>query len=235
MRDSFVFHTANREYLKMLSDEDQLRIYDFLSDFAEADGDIPLPEMGISANIVLKLITDRMKLEFEKYEQVRHARAEGGKKGGRPKKPKGSIKNLKVIEKPEGLSENHENPVYDYDSVFESDNESVCESENGHQGHTHTISRNQVEDYYKAVCQNKGVQSRSGFVDRFIACAHRDWESDVETWVQEDIERGVYRNNTPVSKANNMRDNNRGIAVIGDEVDQIMAKQWEVQERRDEA
>lgn len=58
--------------------------------------------------------------------------------------------------------------------------------------HTATLTREDVEREYKAICDRHGVTERSGFVDRFMSCYHRDVSADLKKWVLEDIQRGEY-------------------------------------------
>lgn len=69
---------------------------------------------------------------------------------------------------------------------------------------THKYTRDQVEEYYKTVCQNRRVSVRSGFVERFMSCKHGNhWEEDVRKWVSEDIENGVYEKLKGTNRFNN--------------------------------
>ena len=47
--------------------------------------------------MILGIITNRMMDDFRKYDEIKAKRAEGGKLGGRPKKPQGLEENLKGI------------------------------------------------------------------------------------------------------------------------------------------
>lgn len=195
MRDSFIFHTEYRHYLERLTPEEQLSVYNFLIDFAEADGELELPEVDRGIWFVLKMITDRMLAEFANYEKKRAVHAECGKKGGRPKKPKGFSENQKDIEKPNGFSENQKNQEQPNGSVFVSVSDSVsdidCVCVNAG-AEPHTPDRAEVDAYYSEVCRSRGVSPRDGFVDRFLQCSHKDWQHDVDKWVQEDIARGAH-------------------------------------------
>ena len=184
-RESFVFHTANSELLGMLPPEQRLKIYDFLPKFAEADGDIEPPDMDIASAIVLKVITDRMRDDFRKWDETRAKRAEGGKMGGRPKK---ETENLKVSEKPKGYFENlskAKKPVYVSVPVSDTVSDSVAVS--AYEG---TTAHSQIEEYYIAYCKEHGYQIRAEFTDRFMSYPHgNDWQAEIRAWADKDEQR----------------------------------------------
>lgn len=192
-RESFVFHVANSELLGMLPPEQRLVIYDFLPKFAEADGDIEPPDMDIASAIVLKVITDRMRDDFRKWDETRAKRAEGGKMGGRPKK---ETENLKVSEEPKGYFENlskAKKPVY----VSVSGNVSDTVAVSAYEGATAPVSayegaaaHSQIEEYYIAYCKQQGYQIRTEFTDRFLSYPHgNDWQAEVRAWADKDEQR----------------------------------------------
>jgi hypothetical protein len=81
------------------------------------------------------------------------------------------------------------------DSESESENEKVCDKGGTmREGtSTHTLTREQVEAYYQAACQKRGVSARSGLVNRFMLCKHgRNWKAEIDSWIDEDIQKGAY-------------------------------------------
>ena len=208
MRDSFVFHIEHRELLQMLPPEQQLVIYDFLSDFAKSDGTASLPEMDTAAQIVLKVITQRMLSDFQRYDEIKQKRAAGGKMGGRPKKePKGLEENLMVSEEPQGyfgnLSEAKKPvsvPVSVSVSVPVSDSGSVCEIEGvSREGNAHTPQTLEaVKARYMQLCKEHHVTPIQGEPERFLTYHHNYWESELEQWVSQDVAKGKYRTATKV-------------------------------------
>lgn len=84
----------------------------------------------------------------------------------------------------------------DTDNKTDTDNKNVCDSEGvmTREGTgTHTLTRDIAEEYYKSYCQSRGVYARSGFIDRFMEYKHGNhWREDIQKWVDEDIEKGVY-------------------------------------------
>jgi hypothetical protein len=208
-RSSFVFHCEYRKYIRMLPIDEQIAIYDFLPTFCQTSGTAQLPKMSVAANIVLMQITERMTEEFKKYDEVRAERAKGGKKGGRPKKPKGDegnlmdpekpyglCENLKVSEKPEGFSEKLKNPVYG--SVFGSDSDSVSVSDcvcidNESDTHTTAITLEDVKECYEAVCKERKLTPLPGEVERWFpkyahAFTNREvMRQKISGWVNDDV------------------------------------------------
>ena len=202
MRDSFVFHTEHRELLQMLPPEQQLVIYSFLSDFAESDGTASLPELDTAAQIVLKVITQRMLSDFQRYDEIKQKRAAGGKMGGRPRKePKGLEENHKVSEEPQGYSGNlseAKKPVSVSDSgngsVSDSGNGAVCEIEGvSREGNTHTPpTLEAVEAEYNRLCSEYKVTPIPGEAERLFPYLHRSksWKSKLRDYIVEDIKQG---------------------------------------------
>ena len=207
MRDSFVFHTEHRDILRMLAPEEQLAIYDYLTEFAISDGTATPPKLETAAMIVLHVILTRMRSDFAKYAETLEKRRNGGKNGGRPKKEKpcGSSENLKVSEKPFGSSENLKDdskPVYVFDSVSVSDSVSdsdfVCEGGNAREG-TRTPSDKEIRDLHDEICRSLGVSpdDRADLNDslyRFQTHLKRgdDWRKRLAAWISDDIKKGAY-------------------------------------------
>ena len=206
-RSSFVFHCEYRRYIRMLPIEEQLTIYDFLTEYCQTSGTAQLPKMSVAANIVLLQITERMSAEFEKYDAIRAERAKGGKKGGRPKKVKGDeenlmdsekpyglCENLKVSEKPEGFSEKLKNPVYG--SVFGSDSDSVSDCvciDNESDTHPTAITLEEVRGCYESICRDMKLTPLPGEVERWFpkyahAFTNREvMRQKISGWVNDDV------------------------------------------------
>jgi hypothetical protein len=191
----------------MLPIEEQLTVYDFLTEYCQTSGTAQLPKLSVAASIVLMQITERMAEEFKKYDEVRAERAKGGKKGGRPKKVKGDeenlmdsekpyglCENLKVSEKPEGFSEKQNNPVYVTESVIDSVSVSDCVCI-GDESDTHptAITLEDVRECYEAVCKERKLTPLPGEAERwFTRYAHAFTNREVmrqkiSGWVNDDV------------------------------------------------
>ena len=85
--DSFIFHMEYAGKIEQLPEKERLILFDSILAFAEADGEIPAPEMELATSFLYAFITDRMKADHESYKQKCEQNRENGKKGGRPKKP----------------------------------------------------------------------------------------------------------------------------------------------------
>ena len=93
-KKSFVLYQSYWKHIQGLTDEELGRL--FRAIFAHAAG-TEEPELTGAASMAFSFIADQMDRDKEKYEEVCEKRRRGGEKGGRPSKPKGLEKNLKVI------------------------------------------------------------------------------------------------------------------------------------------
>lgn len=102
MKKYISFHIKHLEMLKLMGDEDRLKVMDALINYS-IDGKLPQDgEMGLAAAIVFKYIKDDADTFDANYQKKVASNRENGKKGGRPKNPN----NPAVIEKTIGFSEN---------------------------------------------------------------------------------------------------------------------------------
>lgn len=217
MRDSFVFHTEHRDILRMLAPEQQLLIYDYLTEFALSDGKATPPKMETAAMIVLHVILTRMRSDFAKYAETLEKRRNGGKNGGRPKKEKpcGSSENLKVSEKPCGFPENLKGDLKpDYVSGFESESDSdsgfgfVCEGDAVREG-TRTPSDKEIRDLHDEICRSLGVSpdDRADLNDSLYRFQTHlkdgdDWKKRLAAWISDDVRKGAYSKNSAPALTN---------------------------------
>lgn len=127
-KNSFLIYHEYREHLKLLTDEQRGQLLMALIDYSEA-GEIP--ELDGITQMAFSFIRSQMDRDNEKYESRVAANRENGKKGGRPKKPKGNTENQKnplVFSKTE---QNPENPIKsnDKDNVKEKDINTLCKAD----------------------------------------------------------------------------------------------------------
>ena len=71
----------------------------------QTSGTVPC-DLSRVLNVAFTPIKQQFDRDHTAYEETRQKRIENGKKGGRPKKPKGLEKNQKVLEEPKGFNEN---------------------------------------------------------------------------------------------------------------------------------
>ena len=199
-RDTFVFHLQYLQHIRKLQPAQRLYVYEFMAAFAASNGELDIPEppeIDLAVNMILGIITDRMRSDFRKYDETRAKRAEGGKLGGRPKKPQGLEENLKVIEEPKGYSENLKNPVYvsDTDTVSVSDNECVSDTEQRTHPITDRIS--EVKEFCRTYCSQKGypVPEEEKMIHYAKYASGDKWKTRIAGFVEHDE---FIRKSTPI-------------------------------------
>jgi len=83
-RKSFVLYFNYYNQIKLLSPEDQGRVFCAIFEYA-MNGILPC-DLSKTAEIVFSFIRDMIDIDNEKYEDICRKRSENGKKGGRPPK-----------------------------------------------------------------------------------------------------------------------------------------------------
>ena len=119
---SFIMYNESWGGIQLLSREQRGDLLTALMAFNGA-ADCEMPEMDQATACVFAMLRPRLEANKQKYQEALEKRKEGGKLGGRPAKPQGSEKKLKVSEKtsrfsakPQGSEKNadpsHGNPAW---------------------------------------------------------------------------------------------------------------------------
>lgn len=180
-KNSFLIYHEYREHLKLLTDEQRGQLLMALIDYSEA-GEIP--ELDGITQMAFSFIRSQMDRDNEKYESRVVANRENGKKGGRPKKPKGNEENPKnpmVFPKTE---RNPENPIKsnDKDNVNEKDINTLCKAdanalfERLWKAYPNKRGKGQVSDAKKKKISEIGEEEMQRAMARYIEdLKQEDW------------------------------------------------------------
>ena len=122
MKESFVLFTKYYEYAELLTDE-QAGI--LLKAIFKFEMDEEIPEMDTVTKMAFLTIKNQLEITDEKYAQVKAARSEAGKLGGRPKKQTESKKKQKKANesKPKANESKEKHIDNEYVNVIVNDNE----------------------------------------------------------------------------------------------------------------
>jgi len=195
MADSFIFHTKYLEYIEMLEPELRYPVIRALGDYVDTgNADPDLPPIAFLA---FKFIKDRIDVEKIKYEEKKALRAEAGRKGGRPRKKEEekaeeskeeSKEKQTKAKKANAFLEKQNNPVYVFDSVFDT----VIDSEKDRrETHKEKVDFPPTVEDVREYCQSAGLDSvdPAFFVNFYAArgwmmgrSKMHDWRSAVISW-----------------------------------------------------
>ncbi len=186
-RKSFVLYFNFYNQIKLLSAEDQGRVFCAIFEYAMGKGE----PRGLSptAEIVFSFIRDMIDIDNEKYADICKKRSENGKKGGRPPK---------ITEKTKSFFEETNKAYKDKDT--EKDNEKDTEKDND----TGTVKdkENKTESgktncsAEKSSAVSDASHSSASVSDRSASVSHRLSEEDMDFLKAKGVEAEYARERT---------------------------------------
>ena len=182
---SFVLYTDYKQHIDLLSLEEKGLLLESI--FCYVNGQ-ELPPLSGMAKMAFSFIKSGLDRDAEKYELICDKRRQAANKRWDMQKDANASKSI--------IS----NAMH-YDSV--SDTDSDNETDNGIGNGTDTVqhptptapSLSEVEEYYRAYCDEYGYEFRPDFPERFLMYRHPDyWQGDIDKWVKQDQEKRSNKN-----------------------------------------
>ena len=130
-KKSFILYFDNAKQINMLTDEQAGKLIKAIYQFAVTGEETEFDDIAL--NIVYGFITDNIRRDTEKYQEVCMRRAENGKKGGRP--PKAEKANGFSEKQTKAKKADNENDIdnkndIDNDNDIDIDNENDIDNKN---------------------------------------------------------------------------------------------------------
>ncbi|HAP78868.1 MAG TPA: hypothetical protein DCQ78_01520 [Ruminococcus sp.] len=174
-KKSFLIYLDNQKQVNMLTDEQAGKLFKALFAFAK-DGIEPDFDDGVVA-MIFSFMSDSIKRDTEKYEEVCENRRKAGKLGGRPKKANGFFENQTKAKKAD--IDNDKDIDNDIDNDMDKDMEKDKEKESPLT--STTLQTQQILNLYNQICVSLPK------IRKLSTSCQKDVEKIISTYSEDEI------------------------------------------------